>query len=239
MLIGIGVSAAAVATILLVVALASGGGGRKSAGCAILDVSVSTQKARASYVEKFSEFATSIGNEGSGRICVILAAADPQLEAIPVDASVAPEPGAADTPDAPIQIEENVEEMSLRVAGFLEHPPVNQRGSGLVAAANVAARKLQPGDRIIYLSDGFEWSKTVGHLMEMDLSPEGIAVLLSRIDRLGLLPDLNGIEVEFPLMLYHPGGLSRDMAQENRVVAFWEAWAEATGAKLTYETLSG
>lgn len=233
--VGAGAAALALVGVLLAVTLTVKASGHKSSGCAILDVSVSTQKARASYTEKFANFATEIGNEGSGEICVVLAAADPLVEAVPVTTSVAPDPELAGTPEGPVEIEEKVAVAMAEVTELLEHPSIDTRGSGLVEAANVAAKKLEPGDRIIYLSDGFEWSKAVGHLMQMDLSTAGIAKLIQRLKREGLLPDLHGITVEFPLMLFHPEGLRRNASQENRVVDFWKAWAAATGAKLVYE----
>jgi hypothetical protein len=233
-LLGAGAAVAILAVVM--VALTSGAGAGKSSGCAILDVSESTEDARASYTEKFAEFATEIGNDGSGNVCVILAAADPLAEAVPVSNSVAPDPKNVGTPDAPIEIEEKVEAMTAGVADLLEDPGIDDRGSGLVEAANVAAKHLQAGDRLVYLSDGLQWSKSVGHLMQMDLSTAGIAALIRRLDREGMLPDLRGVQVDFPLMLFHPEGFTGDLAQENRVPVFWEAWAAATHANLTIET---
>ena len=235
MMIGGGAIAALLAMAVIAVGLTSSGSAKaRSSGCAILDVSESTRKSRGAYTEEFARFATEIANDGTGKLCVILAAADPLTEAIPVRTSVAPLPGNAGTPDAPVEIEGNVLGVTKEVVEILEHPEIQEKGSGLIEAANVAARTLHPGDRLIYLSDGLEWSKGVGHLIKMNLSATGIRRLLTRLKREDLLPKLRGVHVEFPLLLYRPDGVEATPAQKERVIAFWEVWGEATEADLTF-----
>jgi hypothetical protein len=232
---------ALIAVIVGVVGLllsSSSGSETKASGCAILDVSESTRDVRAAYTEEFNRFATEIGNDGTGNVCYVLAAADPLAKAVATTRSVGPAPGSVGKPDAPGEIEEAVLEETREVAGLLENPGIDERGSGLVEAANIVAKQLGPGDRIVFLSDGLQWSRSVGHLIKMDLSPEGIEALIARLRRRGLIPDLRGVEVEFPLMLFHPEGLDADAAQENRIPAFWEAWAAAAKADFTSETPS-
>lgn len=212
----------------------SGSETARASGCAILDVSESTRESRGTYTEEFAKFATDIGNDGTGKICVILAAADPLAEAVPLETSIAPLPGNVGTPEAPAEIEEGVLRTTQEVAEIFEHPGIDEKGSGLVEAANVAAKRVQPGDRLIFLSDGLQWSKGVGHLIKMDLSPQGIKSLISRLREENLLPNLKGVRVEFPLMLYRPEGIEATPGQKNRIPAFWEAWARATGAELTF-----
>jgi len=206
----------------------------KASGCAILDVSESTRQSRGVYTEEFAQFATDIGNDGSGDICVVLAASDPLAEAVPLETSVAPLPANVGTPEAPGEIEEGVLRTTKEVAGIFEHPGIDEKGSGLLEAANVAAKRLHPGDRLVYLSDGLQWSKGVGHLIKMDLSPAGIERLIAHLREESLLPSLRGVHVEFPLMLYRPEGIEATPAQKNRIPAFWEAWARATGADLNF-----
>lgn len=235
MLLGIGGAALIGALVLALIAMSSGAASAKQSGCAILDVSESTQDVRGAYTEEFAEFATDLANNGTGKVCVILAAADPLAEAPPLDRSVAPLPAQVNTPEGPVEIEEKVLKLTEEVVHLFEEPPIDEQGSGLVEAANVAAKRLGPGDRLLILSDGLQWSKGVGHLIKMDLSPTGIETLIGRLRREGLLPDLRGVHLEFPLMLYHPDGIVATPAQKKHVIAFWEAWAEATGAEPVFE----
>jgi len=221
----------AVALAAITVGLAAGGGERQASGCLILDVSESTDEARDRYPEEFQRFATEIAADGSGDICLILAAADPIAEGAPVHTSV-----AADSPGTPTgrrEIEEKVQTATDEVTALLEDPPVREAGSGLVEAATVAAEQLEPGDRILYLSDGLQWSPAAGRLMELDLSSAGISSLIHDLDQKGLLPDLTEVEVYFPLMLYHPESYKGRVVEANQIKAFWRAWADATGAELT------
>jgi hypothetical protein len=227
--------AVAILAIALIV-ISSGSEPAKASGCAILDVSESTEDARPVYTEEFAKFATEIGNEGTGEICVILAAADPLAEAVPIERSVAPLPANVGTPQGPVEIEENVNSLTAEVAAVFENPGIDETGSGLVEAANVAAKKLEPGDRLLYLSDGLQWSPSGGRLLTMDLSTAGISHHIQQLRTDDLLPDLSGVTVEFPRMLYHPDGIDVDAAQKRGVVAFWKAWASATGAELDAET---
>ena len=217
------------------IVISSGSEKAKASGCAILDVSESTEDARPVYTEEFAKFATEIGNEGTGDICVILAAADPLAEAVPIERSVAPVPANVGTPQGPVEIEENVNALTAEVAAVFENPGIDNRGSGLVEAANVAAKRLEPGDRLLYLSDGLQWTPS-GRLLKMDLSTAGISRYIQRLRTDNLLPDLSGVTVEFPRLLYHPGGIEVDAAQKRGVVAFWETWASATRAQLDAET---
>src|SRR4051794_22202477 len=58
--------------------------------CVIADVSGSTRRARTQYVNAFRTFATDAGEHGSGSLCLVLAAGDPQAEGTPMTTSVAP-----------------------------------------------------------------------------------------------------------------------------------------------------
>jgi len=236
MMIGGIAGAAVIAVLALAIAALSSSDSPKAvaSGCTILDVSESTRKSRGAYIEEFATFATEIGSEGTGRICVVLAAADPLAEARPRTVSVAPLSVNVGTPEAPREIEEQVLDATREVSETLEDPEVEEKGSGLVEAANVAAPRLRPGDRLVFLSDGLQWSKGVGHLIKMDLSEEGIGRLINRLEREDLLPDLDGVRAEFPLLLYRPDGIEASPGQKRRIVAFWKAWAAATGAEVEF-----
>ncbi len=202
----------------------------RPSGCVIGDVSKSTREAREEYLEEFSRFATAIGTEGSGNLCVILAAADPIAEGLPRSSFVGPDPETKESVDERASIEEKVINATDDFSNLLADPEVEERGSALVEAATVAAEALDPGDRLLYLSDGLQWTREVGHLIEMDLTPASTAALLARLDREGYVPDLHGIEVSFPYMFFHPGGLDENTVKVRR---FWDAWAEWTDAELT------
>lgn len=203
-----------------------------ASGCAIVDLSESTEDARSAYLAAFERFATAIGNEGSGKLCLILAAADPIAEGTPAFAEVGPESDDRGTPKAAGEIEARVRRATAQLAGLLAHPPVRQAGSALVEAAVVAGEVLGPGDRLLFLSDGLQWSRAGGHLQREDLTPAAISRRLDRLGGEGLLADLHGVTVTMPFFLYHPGGLGGGAVHEAQLRSFWGAWGKRSGAEL-------
>lgn len=213
-------------------------------GCVIADVSESTDEVRnrstlrySRYVETFGAFATGIGMDGSGRVCVILAAGNPLTEGAPVDVFVGPQPEHRDSPDyrgPDVQAAVGSAQAGLREV--FENPARTQPGSALAEAAVVAADKLEPGDRLMFLSDGVQHSPPAGSFRAADLSSQGIELLLDRLDGRGLIPDLEGVYVEFPHLLEHPGdeadtdASAVTPAQGIDIRAFWTAWADRVGA---------
>lgn len=228
-LAGLGLLALAIAAVALA---ESGGGGHKTSGCVILDVSKSTAEARQRYPEEFRKFATSIAEEGSGEICLVLAAADPIAEGAPVYADVAPDPDNEGTPAGVDEVEEKIQNATDEVVRLTEDPGIREGGSGLVEAAVVAADSLQPGDELLYLSDGLQWSDAGGHLMKMDLSPTGVSHIIGTLEERDLVPDLKEVTVRYPLMLYHPESFHGNVVDANEIRGFWDAWARAVDAEL-------
>jgi hypothetical protein len=222
-----------VLVIAAVAVVESGSDEHKATGCVILDVSESTAEARTRYPEEFRAFASSIAENGSGEICLVLAGAEPIAEGAPVFTSVAPAPENEGKPAGVAEVETNIENATAEVTRLTEDHSIREGGSGLVEAAAVAAEYLGPGDELIYLSDGLQWSEAGGRLMDMDLSPSGIAEIVNTLEERQLIPDLEGVKVYFPLMLYHPEGFQGEAAEANKIKGFWQAWAQATGAELT------
>ncbi|HEV7771534.1 MAG TPA: hypothetical protein VGO66_12865 [Solirubrobacterales bacterium] len=212
------------------VVLASGGGGHAANGCVIVDVSESTEVARQEYGEEFSDFATSIGLDGSGDMCVIFAAADPLAESLAEPLFVGPaeskKGGIEERSDVEAKVAVAREDLESSLAGS----SLRDNGSALIEAGVEAAQFLQPGDRLLYLSDGLQWTPEL-HLSKLDLTPTAIARLLAEMEAEGLIPDLEGVEISFPFMLYHPGGI--DDAKVRRITDFWEEWAERARADIT------
>ncbi|MBE2318340.1 hypothetical protein DVA67_020330 [Solirubrobacter sp. CPCC 204708] len=224
---------------LLCTALAAAGCGdddgpqQLASGCALADVSGSTRTARSEYAGAFASFARHIGERGSGRLCLIIAAGDPIAESAPLFAPVGPSEEHRDSPDyAPGEITENVNVARTDFESMMTDPPVSARGSALVEAAVVAADVLAPGDRLTILSDGIQTSETVGDFHDVDLSEAGITALLDRLEQAGLLADLQNVTVEMPLLLYHPGGLNMSAERQAAIRRFWQRWAERAGARL-------
>jgi hypothetical protein len=204
-----------------------------SSGCTLADVSGSTADVRTAYTGAFARFATAIGTQGDGHICLIVAAGNPLSESEPMNAFVGPTAAHRNSPDyAPGEIQANVEAASKNVLALLEHPPVRAGGSALIEAAVVAGMVLKPGDWLQFLSDGIENSSTVGDFHSLDLSAAGIQRLLNRLATEGLLAHLAGVRVEMPLLLYHPGGLRMDAERQIQIADFWQAWAKRCGATL-------
>lgn len=198
------------------------------ASCTVADVSGSTRDVRPAYVDAFRSLATETARDGSGLLCVVLAAGDPQAEGTPAMADVGP---AHENPIyAPSEIARAVETASGEFDAVLRSPPVRAKGSAIVEACAVAARKLRRGDRLLVVSDGLQRSDLTGSFYRVDLSPPAIEALLDRIDEAGLLPDLSGVTVSMPHLLAHPGGLGLGQAREQAVRRFWAAWVAQTGA---------
>jgi len=227
-----GVLALVLAAAVAAMVFAAGGSDSKASGCVIADVSESTSEARSRYAAAFGEFASGIGNEGSGELCLVVAAAKPLTEGTPISAYVGPDPEHVDKPQAKGDVEQRVQTATSQLSQLLAEPSVDQKGSALVEAATVTADVLEPGDRLLILSDGFQWSPTAGHLQEMDLDPVAIEDLIRKLDGIGLVPDLEGVEIEFPFMLLHPGGLPNGEETALGIKSFWKAWVEETGAEM-------
>jgi hypothetical protein len=210
-----------------------GGGGRSGNGlsaCVIADVSGSTGEARSAYTSDFNLLAKRVGTVGSGNICVVLTAGDPQAEAPVADVYVGPTAtrsriAAPESTSPKNKILLAVAKASKQFEAVLAEPVVGDPGSALIEAAVVAAHHLRPGDELLYLSDGIQNSPTTGNFLSVDLSTEARERLLARLKQEGLIPDLEGVRVSFPFLLYHPHGLRIPQEQEVDIRSFWEEWA--------------
>lgn len=211
-----------------------------AAGCTILDVSKSTTVARTKYLDSFRAFATEDGTHGSGDLCLILAAGDPIAEGRAVNAFVGPTEDHRDSPDfRDGEIEQAVNAQVSQLDQVLANPPIERRGgSSLVEAAVVAADHLEPGDHLQILSDGLQTSPATGRIQSEDLTLETIDSLLDRLESQGLMADLDGVTIEFPDILYHPGGLKMTAAQQVAIRGFWEQWAERSGGSIEFNQSS-
>jgi hypothetical protein len=199
-------------------------------GCVIADVSGSALRARAAYKQAFHELAVKVANE-NGRLCLVMASGNPLGESTVRTADLAPA-----HPDnsllRPREIDQNVAQVDGQFAYLLRHPGVGARGSGLVEAAALAARGLEPDGDLIFLSDGVQDSAAL-NVHTADLSDAGIQRILDDLDRQRLLPDLTGVKVSFPLPFFHPPGSkearrtpsAEQIEQRARIEAFWRAWA--------------
>jgi hypothetical protein len=121
----------------------------------------------------------------------------------------------------------------------MAEPAVGQPGSALVEAAVVAARELKPGDELLYLSDGLQNSPATGNFLTANISRAARESLLDRLEREKLIPNLEGIPVKIPYLLYHPnrGGLRRpgfSAQREVNVRSFWEEWAARAQTQVSF-----
>jgi hypothetical protein len=203
------------------------------AACVVADVSGSTRKARRFYADAFKKFAKDAGTDGSGQLCLVVASGDPQGEGTPQVAYVGPDPSHRDNPVyAPGEIARAVDTATGQFAALMAHPPVSAHGSAIVESAAVIASNLHRGDRLLMTTDGFQSSDLVGDFHHADLSDAGISKLLDKIARARLLPDLSGVTVQMPLLLFHPGGTSFSQVHQSQIRSFWIAWARRAHAKL-------
>jgi hypothetical protein len=203
------------------------------AACVVADVSGSTRKARRFYADAFRKFVKDAGTDGSGQVCLVVASGDPQSQGTPRVANVGPEPSHRDNPVyAPGEIARAVATATGQFAALMAHPGVSAHGSAIVESAAVVAPNLHRGDRLLMTTDGFQSSDLVGDFHDADLSDAGIAKLLDKIEQARLLPDLSGVTVQMPLLLFHPGGTSFSQVDQSEIRSFWIAWAHRTHAKL-------
>lgn len=203
---------------------------RSADSCVIADLSHSTVAARPRYVGAFRDFAQRAGNEHSGDLCLILAGRDPLAESPPLWTSVAPQ-SDRDALKAPVEIRTRVESAVTDFESYLDNPPIEGNESALVEAAVAAGRVLEEGDELLLLSDGYQNSPATGRIKKLDLTTAKIELILDRLEASGLLADLRGVEISYPLMLFHPGGTEVG-ASAIRVRQFWDAWIARTGADL-------
>jgi hypothetical protein len=204
-------------------------------GCVIADVSGSALRARGAYREEFNRLARDVA-ERNGRICLLMASGNPLAEARLHLADLKPE-HVHNSLLRPKEIDRNVALVAGQFDYLLEHPGVGARGSGLVEAAAMAARGLEPEGELVFLSDAVQVSQLLD-VHDADLSDAGIQAILDDFDEQRLLPDLTGVSVRFPLPFFHPPGSleSRRPPSESqielraRIHAFWEAWAVRVNA---------
>lgn len=97
----------------------------------------------------------------------------------------------------------------------------------IAAASQVFGSPPFESAHLIVLSDGEEDADLVD-FGQQAITPELIEDVLVRAEDLGLLPELTGLKVTFA------GVAGEDYAG---LEAFWQAWAERTGATLTYGRL--
>ena len=104
------------------------------------------------------------------------------------------------------------------------------RNTRILDAIAAVSEVFQPGSgktgRLLILSDGIEEGPVV-NLARLPAGPEAISGALEEAREEGLLPDLSGVE----LHIIGAGGDGTPMGVQG-VRAFWEAYAEATGATL-------
>jgi hypothetical protein len=209
-------------------------------GCVVADVSGSALRARDAYKQAFHELAVQVAN-ANGRLCLVMVAGNPLAESTVRMADLAPQDPGNSLQRGP-EIARNVAQVDAQFAYLLQHPGVRARGSGLVEGAMLAARGLQPGGKLIFLSDGVQDS----HVLDVhtaDLSDANLPHILDDLGRQQLLPDLSGITVSFPRPFFHPGS-AQDTGQapgasatalQARIEAFWRAWSVRVGANQPLE----
>ena len=212
-------------------------------GCVIADVSGSALLARDAYKRAFHDLATEVANE-NGRICLVMASGNPLAESTVHIADLAPQ-DPNNSLLRPREIKQNVTQVDNQFAYLLRHPGVAAPGSGLVEAAVLAKRGLEPEGKLIFLSDSVQ----VSHALDVhhaDLSDAGIQRILDDLDRQGLLPDFTGVTVSFPLPFFHPPGSQERHAPgasaielRARIEAFWRAWSYRVNANQPLDWRSG
>ena len=81
------------------------------------------------------------------------------------------------------------------------------------------------------LSDGLQNGPDTGRVIKMDQAQ--ISKVMDHLKEVELIPDLRGIDVEFPLMLFHPEGIGVSAERAQVVREFWRQWVALSEGTLT------
>jgi hypothetical protein len=203
----------------------------KPSTCVIADVSGSTRNARGNYVGSFSDTVRKDGLEGSGDLCMIIAAGDPTQRPV-MTANVGPIHRGNST-YAPREVEGKVKTITDQFRQVLVDPGVLVKGSALMESASVASNYLESGDVLVFYSDAFQMSPLID-VHDMDYSDAGIDAALNKLDARRLLPKMPGVTVRFPFPLVRPEQTDLTAGQMAGIKAMWERWAVRTGTKLEW-----
>lgn len=215
------------AAALVAVAVACGSSGPRA--CVVIDTSRSTRYALIDYEEQFVQSLESMAQAG-GSVAVVVATGDPLVESnIERD-----DFSGLDSADQGGDRAAAVEDLASRVERTVQIAAGNPNptpGSGIVAAIALIAG--QQCASLEVLSDGLEASDV--HMKEEDIvSARGRDRLFDRLAERGLLPDLDGIELRFPLGGYLPQGTAIPQVRLDALPTFWAEYAERTGATLSW-----
>ena len=208
-------------------------GSSDASDCVVVDASHSTRFALPTYLERFESSVHEAAEDG-GSIAALVATGEPLVESTVEREDFS---GLTDREDTGPRSEKEgeflgrLEDMARAAsAGAADPAP----GSGIVAAISLVAE--QRCGSILVLSDGLE-AADVRMKVDDILSEDGRQQLLDRVDGRGRLPDLDGIELSFPLGGYLPQGGGQISKQRLAAVPlFWRAYAARTGASLSWRS---
>lgn len=223
------IAASLVAAASLVTGVLGCGASNRSA-CVVIDASRSTRYALSDYLEQFEKTLEDSADAG-GSMAVVVATGDPLVESsveqVEFDGLTGTEQTSNRT-NAAGNFASRIERAARLAAAGVQNPTP---GSGILASiALVADRRCTS---ITAFSDGLE---TTEIRMKRDdiLTARDRERLLDGLANRGLLPDLNGVELRFPLGGFLPQGTAISRARLDAVPMFWRAYAGRTGASLTW-----
>jgi hypothetical protein len=224
---------------LALLAAAAAGCGKKergsSRGCVIVDVSGSARgEITGRYLPGFENFVQRISSEGSGDVCFAFAAAGI------TGGGAAWANFACTNPDDRVrcapEMRQKVTAAAAQLAGVAAGPNALHGASELVEGIAVTANTTEPGDEILLLSDAIQNSSLTGDftVRATRLDDAGIEAILRRLRERNLLPDLSRRKLLIPYALAHAKPLNMSASRQQAVRAFWERYAAATRAELTF-----
>jgi hypothetical protein len=203
-------------------------------GCVIVDVSNSARdELTRTYEPDFAEFVQRLARKGSGQVCFALAGRQ-VAGGTSAWATFTPQ-HPQDALRAPLEVRQQVQAAVDQLDAAAESPTISRHGSALLEALyQVSTAPLRSGDEVLMLSDGVQFTDLVGSFgaRATDMSPAGIDAMLDRLSRADLLPDLQGVTVRIPHLLYSDPPLNMGPARQAAVRRFWGAYGERTGARM-------
>lgn len=205
-------------------------------GCIVVDVSpLPLRELTRSYPAGFERFVQRAATTGSGDICFAFAAQGMSggTSAWANFACATPKDELRCAPE----IRQKVAAATSQLAAAAEGAGRLHGASELVEAIALVAPALRPGDEILLLSDAIQNSQLTGDFTRQatTLDPRGIRQILDKLADLRLLPDLSGRTLRIPYALYSSERpLNMRAPRREAVRAFWEAYAQRTGAALAF-----
>ncbi len=199
--------------------------------CEVVDSSKSTRYVQPHYEEILEGDAGEVADEG-GLLVALVITGDPRVESIPEEADFADLTGVEKEGQRSSAIRLLLDEVDSEMRASALGGENPSSGSGIIGGIDLLGDRGDC-DSITALSDGLETAAFhAGN--EGVVSVGGRERIVQRLQANGLVPDLNGIDLAFPLGGVLPQGTDMSPANLVGVREFWSLYAETAGTTLIW-----